>query len=76
MMAREVSLQEVLTNTVSLVGEYTQCDSCLLYLLDGEDLASKIVAKSEQERTDYEKALAESLLPDWENAEAEGRALR
>jgi len=53
-----------------------QLPSLLQELLDGEDLASKIVAKSEQERADYEKALAESLLPDWENAEAEGRALR
>ena len=37
-MVREMSLQEVLKGIVSLVVEYTQCDSCLVYLLDGEDL--------------------------------------
>src|ERR1022692_838514 len=37
-MVREVSLQEVLQGVVSLVVEFTQCDSCLVYLLDGEDL--------------------------------------
>lgn len=53
-----------------------QLPGMLQELLDGEDLAGKIVARAEQERTDYEKALAESLLPDWENAEADGRSLR
>ncbi len=38
MVARELSLQEVLRNTVSLVSEYMRCDSCLLYLLDGDEL--------------------------------------
>jgi uroporphyrinogen-III synthase len=37
-MVREMSLQEVLQGVVSLVVEYTQCDSCLVYLADGEDL--------------------------------------
>ena len=37
-MVRELSLQEVLQGVVSLVVEFTQCDSCLVYLLDGEDL--------------------------------------
>jgi len=37
-MVREMSLQEVLQGVVSLVVEFTQCDSCLVYLLDGEDL--------------------------------------
>lgn len=45
-------------------------------VLNGEDLASKIVAKSEQERAEYERALAESLLPNLENAEAKVRSLR
>ena len=35
-MVREMSLQEVLQGVVSLVVEFTQCDSCLVYLLDGE----------------------------------------
>ncbi len=38
MMAREVSLQDVLQGTVSLVAEYTGGDSCLLYLLNGDRL--------------------------------------
>ena len=37
-MVREMSLSEVLQGMVSLVVEYTDCDSCLVYLLDGEDL--------------------------------------
>jgi uroporphyrinogen-III synthase len=37
-MVREMSLQEVLQGVVSLVVEFTVCDSCLVYLTDGEDL--------------------------------------
>lgn len=37
-MVREMSLQEVLQGVVSLVVEFMACDSCLIYLIDGEDL--------------------------------------
>ena len=37
-MVRDMSLQDVLRGVVDLVVEFTQCDSCLLYLLDGEEL--------------------------------------
>lgn len=37
-MVREMSLQEVLQGVVTLVVEFTQCDSCLVYLLDNEEL--------------------------------------
>jgi uroporphyrinogen-III synthase len=37
-MVREMSLQEVLKGVVSLVVEFTQCDSCLVYLLDSDEL--------------------------------------
>ena len=37
-MVRDMSLQEVLQGIVSLVVEFTQCDSCLVYLCDREDL--------------------------------------
>ncbi|HZL57293.1 MAG TPA: GAF domain-containing protein [Bryobacteraceae bacterium] len=37
-MVRDMSLQEVLQGVVSLVVEFTQCDSCLVYLCDHEDL--------------------------------------
>lgn len=37
-MVRDLSLQEVLKGIVSLIVEYTECDSCLVYLLDGEEL--------------------------------------
>ena len=37
-MVRDLSLPDVLKGIVSLVVEFTQCDSCLMYLLDGEDL--------------------------------------
>jgi signal transduction protein with GAF and PtsI domain len=38
MMVRELSLQEVLQGIVSLVTEFMECDSCLVYLLDGHQL--------------------------------------
>jgi len=37
-MVKEMSLQEVLQGIVSLVVEFTECDSCLVYLRDGEEL--------------------------------------
>ena len=37
-MVREMSLQEVLQGIVAMVVEFTQCDSCLVYLCDGDDL--------------------------------------
>ena len=37
-MVKDLSLQEVLQGVVSLVVEFTQCDSCLIYLQDGDDL--------------------------------------
>jgi signal transduction protein with GAF and PtsI domain len=37
-MVRDLSLQEVLRGIVSLIVEFTECDSCLVYLLDGEEL--------------------------------------
>ena len=36
LMVRELSLQEVLQGIVSLTVEFSQCDSCLVYLLDNE----------------------------------------
>jgi signal transduction protein with GAF and PtsI domain len=38
LMVRQLSLSEILQGIVSLVVEFTQCDSCLVYLFDGEDL--------------------------------------
>jgi len=37
-MVKEMSLQEVLRGIVSLVVEFMNCDSCLIYLVDGEEL--------------------------------------
>jgi signal transduction protein with GAF and PtsI domain len=37
-MVAENSLQEVLRGVVSLIVEFTQCDSCLVYLLDNDQL--------------------------------------
>jgi signal transduction protein with GAF and PtsI domain len=37
-MVRDLSLQEILQGVVSLVVEFTECDACLVYLLDGEEL--------------------------------------
>ena len=38
LMVRELSLQEVLQGIVSLTVEFSQCDSCLVYLLDNDEL--------------------------------------
>lgn len=37
-MVREISLRELLQGVVSLVVEFMECDSCLVYLLDGDEL--------------------------------------
>jgi signal transduction protein with GAF and PtsI domain len=37
-MVRDLSLQEVLQGIVDLVVEFMQCDSCLIYLLDRDEL--------------------------------------
>jgi signal transduction protein with GAF and PtsI domain len=37
-MVKEMSLQEVLQGIVSLIVEFMECDSCLVYLLDGNVL--------------------------------------
>ena len=37
-MVRDLSLQEILQGMVSLVVEFTECDSCLVYLLDNDEL--------------------------------------
>ncbi|MBS1857994.1 MAG: GAF domain-containing protein [Acidobacteria bacterium] len=38
LMVRDMSLAEVLQGIVTLVVQFTECDSCLVYLLDGDDL--------------------------------------
>jgi uroporphyrinogen-III synthase len=38
LMVRELSVQDVLKGIVSLVVEFTRCDSCLVYLLDNGEL--------------------------------------
>jgi len=37
-MVKEMSLQEVLQGVVSLVVEFMACDSCLVYLIDNDEL--------------------------------------
>jgi uroporphyrinogen-III synthase len=38
MMVQEMSLQEVLQGIVGLIVEFMECDSCLVYLLDNDEL--------------------------------------
>jgi uroporphyrinogen-III synthase len=38
LMVRDLSLQDVLQGVVSLIVEFTACDSCLVYLIDGDYL--------------------------------------
>src|SRR5262249_34272542 len=38
LMVRDLNLQEVLQGVVSLIVEFTQCDACLVYLLDNDEL--------------------------------------
>lgn len=37
-MVRDVSVREALEGIVSLVAEFMECDSCMLYLIDGDEL--------------------------------------
>jgi signal transduction protein with GAF and PtsI domain len=37
-MVRDLSLPEVLQGVVALIVEFTECDSCLIYLQDGDEL--------------------------------------
>jgi signal transduction protein with GAF and PtsI domain len=37
-MVREMSLQEILQEVVSLIVEFMECDSCLMYLIDSGEL--------------------------------------
>ena len=37
-MVREMSLQEILQGVVSLIVEFMECDSCLVYLIDQDEL--------------------------------------
>jgi uroporphyrinogen-III synthase len=37
-MVREMSLQDVLQGIVALISEFMECDSCLVYLLDHDEL--------------------------------------
>jgi signal transduction protein with GAF and PtsI domain len=37
-MVREMSLQEVLQGIVTLISQFMECDSCLVYLLDHDEL--------------------------------------
>lgn len=38
LMVKELSLAETLRSIVRLVSEFTSCDSCLLYLIDNDEL--------------------------------------
>jgi uroporphyrinogen-III synthase len=37
-LVKDIPLQDVLRGIVTLIGEYMQCDSCLIYLLDENEL--------------------------------------
>jgi uroporphyrinogen-III synthase len=47
-MVRDMSLPDVLNGVVGLVVEFMQCDSCLIYLLDGDRL---VLCASNDERS-------------------------
>ncbi len=38
LMARDLSLQDVLRHIIGLITDFMHCDSCLIYLMDGQDL--------------------------------------
>ena len=48
-MARDIPLGEALRRSVSLVVEFMSCDSCLLYLIDGQEL---VLVASHQPHSD------------------------
>jgi len=38
LMARDLSLQDNLHNIIGLIADFMHCDSCLIYLMDGDEL--------------------------------------
>ena len=58
LMVRDLSLQDVLKGIVSLIVEFTQCDACLVYLADGEDLV--LVRVQHTASLDHRQAADES----------------
>src|SRR5258708_29542212 len=48
LMVREMSLQEVLQGIVSLIVEFMECDSCLVYLIQDSDRKSTRLNSSHQ----------------------------
>ena len=48
-MVRETKLQDALDIVVSLVVEFMECDSCLLYLLDNNELVLRASNRAHQE---------------------------
>ena len=59
-MVREMSLQEVLKGIVSLVVEFMECDSCLLYLLD-KDLIVRYSGSGEISLADLQTQILKLL---------------
>jgi uroporphyrinogen-III synthase len=61
-MVRETKLQDALDVVVGLVVEFMECDSCLLYLLDGKELVLRASNRPHPEAVGRVKlALTEGL---------------
>ena len=61
-MVRDLSLQDVLQGVVSLVVEFSRCDSCLIYLLDNRELVLRASNTPQQAAVGSVKlALSEGL---------------
>src|ERR1039457_5678450 len=61
-MVRDMKLQDALDVVVGLVVEFMECDSCLLYLLDGKELVLRASNRPHPETVGRVKmALSEGL---------------
>lgn len=64
-MVRDMSLQEVLSGIVSLVSEFMECDSCLLYLIDGDELVLCAADKPHTQAVGNVRLLLSEGLTGW-----------
>jgi GAF domain-containing protein len=63
-MVRDLSLQEVLQGVVDLIVEFMECDSCLIYLLDANELGPvDSTSLTGQGWLDQQATLRERLAP-------------
>ena len=58
-MVKEMTLQETLAGINALIVDFMECDACLIYLTDGDELVAKVAPPAvEEEEVAAEEAPA------------------